>query len=357
MDLIAREYGSEFWITDDIVDNSHENGYLLGINEIHLVNGRRCVSYLLDSINNIPKRAVLPAYICDSVVEPFAERGFTTLFYDTNRKFEPDLNEIAALIDGKPSVFMHLGYFGFATNENIVGIEDLIEETGTITFEDRAHTLFTSLKHRISDAEFASIRKWIGIPGGGIINPISNIFCFEEIDNVFTMFSERRLECLKMKASYMETGEKKLRERYRIGFKEAEKLIEDDKSVYLLDDFSIGISKRLNIKKLVERRRANFSTLLEHLSQNNRFIPIFSDLPENVCPMFFPIFILDGNERDYLQKKFASKNLFCPIHWPRNNYVKSHLDGYEYIVDHILSIPCDQRYSDVDMNRIVEIVS
>ena len=356
--LKITEYGSEFWIADDDLNvDGFENGFIMGSSEIYLVNGRRCISYLLDSVDGIPKRAVLPAYICNSAIEPFDTRGFETLFYDSNRKLEPDVAEIADLIDGKPSVIVHMGYFGFNTNEAICEIESLVKESNSVVFEDKSHTLFTSYASTCADAEFASIRKWIGIPGGGVVNPVSDIFSFKPVCGVFAEVSESRQRCLRMKATYMATGESDLRERYRTGFAEAERLMDEDSIVYGLDDESIRIIKCLDIGRLVERRQTNFRTLLKHLSHDKRFVPVFSVLPENVCPMFFPVFVSDSKKRDELQREFASKSLFCPVHWPRNDYLKSYHKEYEYIIEHTLSIPCEQRYTEADMDRVAEIVN
>jgi len=353
-----REYGSEFWIADDDLSRDGvENKYIMGSKEIYLVNGRRCISYLLDSAPNIPKRAVLPAYICNSAIEPFASRGFELFFYDSNRNFEPDIGEIADLIDGKPSIIVHMGYFGFNTNETMCEIESLAKESNSVVLEDKSHTVFTMYASTRADAEFASIRKWIGIPGGGVVNPISSIFDFKPISGIFKEVSEGRLKYLRMKATYMASGGEDLRARYRTGFAEAERLMDEDSGVYVLDDESTRILKHLNVKRLIERRRANFKTLLKHLSHNERFVPVFIDLPENVCPMFFPVFVSDSYVRDDLQQEFASKGLFCPVHWPRNDYLESFHKEYEYIIGHILSIPCDQRYSEADMERVTEIVN
>jgi len=359
VDIIKeREYGSEFWITDDDLKfEGSENGYIMGSKEIYLLNGRCCISFLLDSINNTTKRAVLPAYICNSAIEPFITRGFSVQFYGINKKLEPDIDEIVEMINGEPSVFMHMGYFGFATNGRVKEIEEKIKATESIIFEDRAHTLFSSVEKSFSDAEFSSIRKWIGIPGGGITNPINNIFCFKELDSTLSNASEKRFKLLRMKAAYIETGDQSLRELYRTGFTDVEKLMDDDKSIYLMDELSVKILKHLDKSILIKGRRENYKVILNHFAKNDRLEPVFKTLPDNVCPMFFPVFTQCREDRDSIQSDFASKGLYCPIHWPLSDYIKSLSEESGYVYNHILSIPCDQRYSESDMQKIIEIIN
>ena len=91
------------------------------------------------------------------------------------------------------------------------------------------------------------------------------------------------------------------------------------------------------------KRRENFSYLLDRI----KHIAIYPKLPEEVIPLGFPISV---KRRDYVQKSLFKNNIYCPIHWGGLRHELS---------KEILTLPCDQRYSEKEMeflcNRIIAI--
>lgn len=54
--------------------------------------------------------------------------------------------------------------------------------------------------------------------------------------------------------------------------------------------------------------------------------------------------------RDELLKYLIAKDIYCTVHWRLQNIADS---DTKYLCDHVISFPCDQRYSTDDMERIV----
>ena len=52
----------------------------------------------------------------------------------------------------------------------------------------------------------------------------------------------------------------------------------------------------------------------------------------------------------------AKENIFCPIIWKKDK--RLNIENYycNNIYDKIICIPCDQRYNEEDMNRIVKVI-
>ena len=74
---------------------------------------------------------------------------------------------------------------------------------------------------------------------------------------------------------------------------------------------------------------------------------------KNVAPLYCPIYI-DGNKRDEIRKYMRQKNILLPVIWPKpQNIMERICTDVQWIFDHILAIPCDQRYSSEDMESIV----
>ena len=70
--------------------------------------------------------------------------------------------------------------------------------------------------------------------------------------------------------------------------------------------------------------------------------------------MFVPVLVPYG-KRDELRKYLIENEIYCPVHWPESKYHKLD-ERTEYIYQNELSLVCDQRYTESDMNRIVEVI-
>ena len=57
------------------------------------------------------------------------------------------------------------------------------------------------------------------------------------------------------------------------------------------------------------------------------------------------------------QKELINNKIYCPIIWPRSNYIDTKYSNTEYIYEHILCIPCDQRYNIQDMKKIINCIT
>ena len=67
------------------------------------------------------------------------------------------------------------------------------------------------------------------------------------------------------------------------------------------------------------------------------------------CPIFVPILTTN---REAIRKKLIENEIYCPIHWPKpNDKCESNLYELE------LSLICDQRYNEADMQRIVDVIN
>ena len=101
-----------------------------------------------------------------------------------------------------------------------------------------------------------------------------------------------------------------------------------------------------------ERRRANAKVLMEAFQE----YLIFPEMKDTDCPMFVPILVSDGN-RDELRRFLINNDIYCPIHWPISGYHKSCglNERVGNIYENELSLVCDQRYTEEDMERIVDV--
>ena len=87
-------------------------------------------------------------------------------------------------------------------------------------------------------------------------------------------------------------------------------------------------------------------------------------MKEEDCPMFVPVLVPDG-KRNELRRHLINNEIYCPVHWPVSEYHKSAdymdvnhklSDKTETIYANELSLVCDQRYTEDDMNRMVDVI-
>lgn len=72
------------------------------------------------------------------------------------------------------------------------------------------------------------------------------------------------------------------------------------------------------------------------------------------APLYFTIYVQD---RPALQRLLAQDSIYAPVIWPIEDEKVLIDEEIKYIYDHILAVPCDQRYDGDDMRRAVEIIN
>lgn len=349
------EIGSEFGLNSIVNKTTGAHfDWLLKYNNIALTSsGRGAITLLLQQIQPKKKSVLLPAYICESVILPFVELGYECNYYEVNEDLVPNIKSINSFKD--IGVFFHMGYYGFPTNSNLENVLKSLKLESTLIVEDVTHTLFTSHdKSELNDYYVCSIRKWFGIPSGGFL--ASNNKLNKNISEENFVFSNKRLEAFKNKDEYLKTHEFDLKEIFLRQFSEAESWLNKNFLPYRIDSLSLDIINTLNAEDLVNKRKENYKTLSDGLKNIDYLQPLFRDIDEKICPMFFPILLKE--KRNRVRNILAKQGIYCPIHWPLPEQVDiDELTSTLSIYNSILSIPCDQRYGREDMERIISIIN
>ena len=348
------EIGSEFWL-ESIPDYSSKElpEWLMQMgNTVLTSSGRGAITLLLEQIKPKNKSVLLPAYICESVILPFVNQGYTCHYYEVDGNLTPNLDSIKSFED--IGVFFHMGYYGFFTNSNLTNVLKKFRNQSTIVIEDITHNLFSSFdRYKYNDFYVGSIRKWFGIPSGGFLSTSVDINVKNLTEN--TLFKDLRLEALLNKGEYIKNNTYDLKELALKQFSEAEVLLDSDLYPYQMDNLSLSVIKTLDEENLTEKRRSNFNRLSEEISTIKYIQSLFRGLEPGVCPLFFPVLI--KGDRSLIRKKLTEENIYCPVHWP----LPSQIDIYEMgntmsIYNNVLSIPCDQRYRTEDMDRVIGVL-
>ena len=104
-----------------------------------------------------------------------------------------------------------------------------------------------------------------------------------------------------------------------------------------------------------QKRFANFSYLNDNVQEGERITKVCKNINGvTTAPLYFTIYVKD---RPALQRVLAQDAIYAPVIWPVEDERVLVDDEVRYIYDHLLAIPCDQRYDEMDMLRAVEIIN
>ena len=162
--------------------------------------GRTAIEAVLRQLPNV-KKAMLPAYLCDSMIAPFRSRGIDCCFYDVS--YEGEL-VIRAEIPEDADVLLWCNYFGYC-NE-MPDFSSFIDRGGVI-IEDITHSLLSdTVFHEQSRYLAASIRKWEPVVCGG--------YCNIRIDNAAApsaSFVKKKYDAMQLKAAYLQNTDEEMK--------------------------------------------------------------------------------------------------------------------------------------------------
>lgn len=296
------------------------------------------------------KRALVPAFTCHSVIEPFLRYGVDIHAYQINTNLTIDQDDFLKLVNAfDPQIILIHGYFGIDTTKDDNGIIKKLMQKGIIIVEDTTQTMFSDYTHIPSTYKLGSLRKWFPIPDGAFITNISKVELAEDKE-----LSEAKWNAMVLKGKYIFEGIGR-KDEFMPLFKNAESLLDSRKHTAGMSKVSYALFSRYDISEIKQMRRANYQILSKRLKKHPEIKLIKEDLDCNETPFLLPVYIetIRGEFQDFL----ASHNVYPTIIWsvPHELHGKLNEDT-KYIYDNILCFHIDQRYEQEDMDKVADIV-
>ncbi len=323
--------------------------------------GRSAIRFLLDRLGNKIKRVLLPQYACESVLKLFMERGYKIIYYPVDRKFQLLEQNFEQLIEiEKPQVVLVQSYFGFDTLYKDRPFLKQLRRKGIIIIEDITHSLFSKCLQSCSDYMVGSLRKWCSIPDGGFLIRSSDIH--EKKEFIFLHkkencdFLDLRLAAQMEKRKYFLRKENCSTDKniFIFFYEKSENFLDKQNEYYTMSEYTRERFASIDWQEIANQRKSNYCTLKDCLGNIDEIKIIFSNIPYNVVPLYFPVFV-DRNMRDSLRHSMREMNILLPVIWPRPSALNDSLTiEVEMIYDEILAIPCDQRYTEQTMSFIAD---
>lgn len=305
--------------------------------------GRSALYHILLDVkkrNNISK-ILLPDYLCSSVVIAAEKADEEVIFYPLNDKLELDEQHFANLYEEKCAVLL-INYFGLQNLQNQVAYVRSLNK-GAVILEDDVQGFYEFQKELIGvDYKFTSLRKTFACPDGGLVKT-ENLLPEVNTVNKFHQYklAGSILKSLRKPEYYDDAV-------YLSMFEKGESMI-DDEIAEGMSDMAIDIISKTDIDRLTYIRKRNAKFICDGLEALGlkTIIPV----AEDKTPLFVPIYLEDRNK---VRKYMFQHNCFCPVHWPLEGMnVKK---GAE-MAEHELSIIVDQRYTNADMEYILDLIA
>ncbi len=356
------EIGSNFWINpnEELKDRplgGPEQFGCKGNDYVWLSTGRMAISYVIKTIEErnprLKKTVILPPFTCHTVIEPFLNKGYEAYYYPINDRMETSADQILQCVrDHDASIVLFHRYFGFDTINEADRLCYELHRQNKFSIEDCTQCLYNEDKKSNADFWLGSIRKWQGTPDGGFA------VCKEGFLNNKPNQTDISLEQAKVIASYAKykflfdhEGDKPA---FLQLYRNAENILESQKDFYSISLTSRKMQSNLDVNFLRNRRRRNFQILLSGLLNSHDVRPMFSCLNDNIIPLYFPMIT---NDRTLLQSHLVQQDIYAPVVWPKADCLGEVCEEAEYMYEHLLCIPIDQRYDIDDMNRVVETIN
>jgi hypothetical protein len=243
------------------------------------------------------------------------------------------------------SVLGLCGYYGFSSYDRAF-VEECAAR-GKAVLQDITHSVFSDGGiETAADYNAGSLRKWMGIPSGGIAVKRKGFFNMpllppeeEHVSGRKALFDEQE----RVVRGEAGASEEKVSELFWTTEMRLRKIFDAFES----DALSGEIISRLSPEAIVRKRRENYAFILEQNPFSGEIQPVFPELGPGICPSHLSLY---SPNREKIRGFLAERGVKSTVYWPFHGEIDlSAYPGAAWIYDHIFSVPIDQRYSAKDM--------
>lgn len=309
--------GSYYSLEISIKNNTLNDQYPILLNT-----GRNAFEYILKTRGI--KKIFLPFLCCDALLSPLIKNSIDYEYYSVDEHHRPvwDFRKL----EGN-EYFLYINYYGL--RDSI--ITELAQKIENIII-DNTQAFFSKPYQKLPT--FYSTRKFFGVADGALLCNVDNVLDLEQDKS-----ADRMRHLLLRVENPSEVGHK--------AYQENEEFL-DQLPLMRMSELTkkILLSVDFNNHRIV--RNTNFDFLNESLGKFNKYE---FDIIEG--PLAYPLWVNDGPA---LREVLKKNRVFTPIYW---NSVLDNVpkDSIEYdMVVNTIPIPVDLRYSQDDLQRVVDIV-
>ncbi len=353
---MKKEIGSIFPLSDKVVRQAESEQQQYTGNRIHYSLCREALCDIAHALEKAERKVLIPAYTCQTVITPFEEAGWQCEYYSITRDLRIDLEGLEnAIAKHKPSLLVVHPYFGMDLNEEELDVLNGVKENGIAIVVDLTQCLFSAKQYSFASFIVASYRKWMPIPDGGYLINNTGTVRIQQPETENEEFTDREIAAMYLRGQYFGNGEQRTKSISIRLSKSADHIAESNITPHKMSQVAYKLLINEDLDKNQKSRFTNYTYLFDKIRESERITKVCHNMAAvTSAPLYFTIFVQD---RQSLQRLLAQDSIYAPVIWPVENERVLIDDEIRYIYKHILAIPCDQRYDEDDMHRVVEIIN
>lgn len=353
---MKKEIGSIFPLSDMVLSQAEATQAQFPTDRIYYSLCREALCDIAKALNVTAKKVLIPAYTCQTVITPFEECGWQCVYFPVKSDLRIDTHGLVKIVEEtKPSLIVVHPYFGMDLNDEEVAILVSIKEKGVGIVLDLTQCLFSTKNYSFATFIVASYRKWMPIPDGGYLINLSTPESIKQPEDEYLDFTEREKAAMYLRGQYFANGEQRTKDISIRLSKAADHIAESNIAPHKMSQVAYNLMKNENLELNQQSRFDNYTYLYHNILESDKITKVCNDINEvTTAPLYLTIYVKD---RPALQKLLAQDSIYAPVIWPVEDERVLINDEVKYIYDHVLAIPCDQRYDEKDMQRALDIIN
>lgn len=353
---MKKEIGSIFPLSDDTLQKAESEKTCFTSDRLYYSLCREALYDISVSLMDTNKKVLIPAYTCQTVITPFEEAGWQCEYFSIQKDLRIDVQSLLKAVEEfQPSLIVVHPYFGMDLNKEEIHVLNAIQEKGVKIVLDLTQCLFSTDQYSFASFIVASYRKWMPIPDGGYLINRTDSTQIVQPEEENTEFTVKEKDAMYLRGQYFGNGEQRTKDVSIRLSKAADHYAESHIVPHKMSQVAYNLLNVEDKDKCQSQRNANYQHLFEHVKDNDRVRKVCSDIEAvTTAPLYFTIYVQD---RQALQRLLVQDSIYAPVIWPVEDERVLIDEEVKYIYDHLLAIPCDQRYDENDMRRIVDIIN
>ncbi len=352
-----KDIGSIFPLYDsDLQTVPVEDGRAVNNDLVYFSLCREALYAIADSLCKTNKRVLLPAYTCDTVITPFKELGWECHYFSVDKNLRMNSDSVRAQYkQHQISLIVVHPYYGMELNQEEEALLKELHEQGCRIVVDVTQGIYTKQNLDFVDYYVGSYRKWFKVPDGAFLKSKQGAASIPQplVEN--DDFVAVQTSAMYLRGAYFRSQNQLIKDISIKLNKKAEGQIDHHITPHKMSSFSYSIFKEKREDQCQTSRVENYRYLFENLSKIEEIEVVCRDMGEvKTAPLYFTFYTQD---RKALQLALAEEHIYAPVIWPVV-YDEVIIDeSIRYIYDSLLAIPIDQRYTQEDMAKVVEIIN
>lgn len=357
--------------------DTNVTSWFVGNNFFYVHKARTAIRHACQLMRlDVNKEILVPSYNCGSEVDPIMKSGASSVLYRVDKRARADIDDVLNRITNNTKAIYITHYFGFP--QNVSEIKKICEQRDLYLIEDCALSLFSCSGARklgtVGDVSVFNFPKTLPVPDGGVLainNPSLMKKYWERRKPSDLAVLESMLPLLKSSILRWSANKnllylflcKILKKKHRTLFKNSKQNTWPDiPRNYYYDDRMNNLEvsaitrrflKSFDFNHIKKQRRENFKHYKNLLSGRPGIKPLFAELTEGVCPLYFPIVIRNRNE---ICAKL-NKESIAAIAWWSGYHKGVHWKEYPdacFLKNNLLALPVHQNLNKKQITYIIK---